>query len=321
MKALRFAIIGRTGMLLKTAKLLASSGHIPALVWTTKKEDYFGASSMDFKLFAEETGAYFSEEGMINSTENIQAIKNLKCDVALSVNWGSLISPAIIESFKYGILNAHAGALPKYKGNACVNWAILNEEKSVGICIHEMSTELDGGDIYVTDLYKLNDQTYVGDVYEWLNDTVPNLFNGVVEKIVKGSIVSTPQSTQPSAASYCFPRRPADSQIDWTQTNKEIHKLIRASSFPFQGAYSFLEKDQKTTIWRAHCINHPSKFYAVPGQVCYEIEGDPVVACGKDFIQLQQISISTGNDGKYIEGSAAKSHVMKSRRNRFVRAT
>ena len=80
------------------------------------------------------------------------------------MNWLTMIAQSTLALFPWGVLNAHAGDLPRFRGNACPNWAILNGEPLVGLCIHEMIPELDAGPVLLRAHFPLSDDIYISDV-------------------------------------------------------------------------------------------------------------------------------------------------------------
>jgi methionyl-tRNA formyltransferase len=267
----------------------------------------------DFAELAKAIGADFVNDVAISRSENVERLRSYGCDVAISVNWLTILNQRVLEIFPAGILNAHAGDLPRFRGNACPNWAILVGEPYVGLCIHKMAVELDAGPVIVRDKFPLTSGTYVGEVMDWVDDRVPVLFTDALAKIAGGEITFEEQSTDPGLALRCFPRRPEDSRIDWRWPAEQVMKMVRASSHPYSGAFAFLEAGSKVTIWRAQIIEVKEATLAIPGQVCFVRDKHPVIACGKGFVALVDVSLEG------VEGSAqANAKISKSLRNRLT---
>jgi methionyl-tRNA formyltransferase len=156
---MRIGIVGRTGILLDTAKAIISSGHQVVFIQTCKAESCYDKKEDDFKLYAEELKVpFFNTLDLISHAE---VIKKLNADVCVSINWLTVLKSPFLSIFPYGILNAHAGDLPRYKGNACPNWAILNFEDRVGLTIHKMSEELDSGPYILKRFLEINESTLI----------------------------------------------------------------------------------------------------------------------------------------------------------------
>ena len=107
-----------------------------------------------------------------------------------------------MQRFRHGILNAHGGDLPKYRGNACQAWAILNGEEKIGLCVHKMvGGELDSGVIIERESMILDQSTKVGECYEWMNKRIPELFLSAVQRLEENEdYYLEAQSTNPGDA-------------------------------------------------------------------------------------------------------------------------
>lgn len=307
---MRIAIIGRTRTLLETAYCLCKEGHTIGLVWTAQEEAYYKTSPIEFQQLAEEHTAPFINGVGINRPEKKTLLQNARCDIAVSINYPGIIKKDVLDIFPLGILNAHAGDLPRYRGNACPNWAILNGEEQLGLCIHVMSPELDAGPTLLRKYYPITPNTYVGELYHWIETIVPSLFVAAIQGLEHGT--RTPQAQPSIRPLRVFPRKPEDSRISWNDSATAIHRLIRASSHPFAGAYTYLEKETKLAIWRAEIIQPNYDWCAIPGQVCFSLNGDPVIACGQDMIRIIEGTLEDTTDR-----TQTKQRILSSLRNRL----
>ncbi|MEI6188211.1 MAG: formyltransferase family protein [Alphaproteobacteria bacterium] len=279
-------IIGRTKYLLSTIDFLQKQGHSIAGIWAAKSSDYDKTTGEEFKKIAEQIGCFFYVGGHYNS-DILYAVKSLQADIAVSINFPYIIKQELIECFSCGILNAHAGDLPRYRGNAIVNWAILNQEPHVALSIHFMEGgRLDSGPIVHKEYFPLLNTTYVTDVYTWLEDAIPKSFSYSLSAIENGES-GKPQRELPGAVLNCYPRRPDDSRICWNQSAFDVVKLVRASSYPFLGAYTFLEGQEKVVIWKAKVKEPDFLIMAVPGQI---VDNQYVVAGDYRLVEFEEIS-------------------------------
>lgn len=293
---MRIAVIGRTKMLLDSAMRALELKHEIPLVITSKAEEFYSVTESDFESFAEKIGAEFRCANTLNN-DAIQAdMKSAKCDLAISMNWPTLINANALNLFPFGIFNAHPGALPRYRGNACPNWAILNGEKSVGLTVHQMEPDLDAGPVFISSELAINERTYIGDIYKWLGEAVPDAFTSLLGKLESGAAHSVPQSEMAVTPLRCYPRRPSDSKINWSNSVEEITRVVRASSKPFSGAYSFLESGEKISIWRAEPYDLLDPFLAIPGQIAGSVEECPIILTGDGAVKLTDLSFENTND-------------------------
>jgi len=299
-------ILGRSRPLLDSAKAIFNAGHEVALIHTTSAEEYYACDETEFEEFAATNLIPFVNSKNLSSSK--QLVADLKPDICISMNWISLIGQDFINMFAQGIVNAHLGDLPRYRGNAAPNWAILNQEPRIAVSIHLMDDGLDSGPVLLQEFFDLEEDTYVGEIYEWLNSRIPVLFETVVTK--RRNLTPSPQdsSTRPLRA---FPRRLTDSQISWAIPTKAVLRLIRASSTPFEGAFTYLEGKQLLRIFRAREFFPEFDFLAIPGQVCFAHAGAPVIATSDGMILIEECRLED------FDNLTSQQTILKSLRNRL----
>ena len=151
--------------------------------------------------------------------------------------------------------------------------------------------QLDNGAVLAQTHFQNTNETYIGDVYKWVDEKLPELFSKAINGLSNGSITPKPQNSNPDLALRCYPRRPENGRIDWKDSSKSFHRLICSSSRTLSGIYTTLEGVTRITIWRAEKFNHPGEYSAVPGQILYQHEDDPLIACGSGVVNLTGISL------------------------------
>jgi methionyl-tRNA formyltransferase len=284
---MKIVLIGRTSMLYNTALKLLGAGHKIGAVITAKSPLEYTKRENDFRVLAKGNHFPFFLSSHLGDAKILKTIKG--SEIGISINWISIFNQKQIECFKMGILNAHMGDLPKYRGNACPNWAILNGEKKIIISIHLVETgKLDCGRIIVQDKLKISHMTYIGDIYKWAEQIIPELFSKALSKLQKNINYTLKYADIKSKYSFrCYPRRPEDSRIVWASFAEDIHRLIRASSRPFSGAYGFLD-GEKLTIWKAEPYSDDEHYIASPGQICKIGPQGFVVITGKGKLKITE---------------------------------
>jgi UDP-4-amino-4-deoxy-L-arabinose formyltransferase/UDP-glucuronic acid dehydrogenase (UDP-4-keto-hexauronic acid decarboxylating) len=289
---MRVALVGRTEMLYETALLLIKNGHTVPVIVTAKEATEYKKGVEDFVALGEEIRAKVIVTSRINDEETIDKIKSAgPIDIGVSINYTNVISQEVIDLFPLGILNAHGGDLPRYRGNACQAWAILNGEDRIGLCIHKMiGGELDSGDIIEREYLPIDIDTKITEVYDWMRQRIPEMFLSAVRKLERDpGYVLEVQSKDPRDALRCYPRVPEDGRIDWSQSAEEILRLINASNKPYAGAFCEYE-GKKLIVWDAGLYDDGENFLAVPGQVvAVEKEGDIVVTTGRGKLKIRKI--------------------------------
>ena len=289
---MKIAIIGRSQILYDTAKLALESGHIISLIITSKAAPEYTVTEEDFRQLAGQTGARFLNTSQINDEDVIATIGECReIDIGLSVNFVRIISAPVIKQFRLGILNCHGGDLPRYRGNACTAWAIINGERSIANCIHRMEGDsLDSGDIIMREYLPLDINTRIGEVYDWFTARSPKLFMSALLKLEEdASYFLEKQSADPGKALRCYPRLPEDGRIDWSHSAEQIIRVINASSEPYSGAFCYWD-NELLRIWRASLYDDGEKYCAIPGQIAGRAEDDSVIVItGAGKVRLLEV--------------------------------
>lgn len=285
---MKIAIIGRTEILYETACQLHASGHEIVCILTAKEAPEYTRGAEDFQQLAEQLCVpYASSAKIIDYREFLAASA---ADIAVSINYSGVIPGAVTELFPLGILNAHGGDLPRYRGNACQAWAILNGEEKIGLCIHRMiGDELDSGDIIARDYLPIDIETTVADALNWIARVTPKLFVQALSQLqLDPEFILETQSKDPALALRCYPRRPEDGRINWQKSALDIVRLVNASGRPYAGAFCLFE-GRKLTVWSAKLADD-ERFLAVPGQVTAITGNYLEVATGDGKVRLTNLS-------------------------------
>ena len=281
---MKIGFIGRSELLYDTIEYLFKKKIDISFVYTFKSENYYLKNENHFKIFCKKNRIKYFCDNKINT--NYKKIKKKNIDFVISVNCPIKLKLKTLTHFKNRIFNAHIGDLPKYRGNATPNWAIINNEKKISLCIHKMSKNIDEGDIFSKKYLLLKKDTYIGDIYKWVRKITPIEFFNLYKKFASKKLNLKKQTGNPIRT---FPRKENDSRINWNDKSADIHKLIRASSLPFDGAF-FYFKNKKYRILRANIHRLKTKFYAIPGQVCFLKNNNPVIACKNGMIEIIQMA-------------------------------
>jgi len=292
---MKVAVLGRTQVLLNCLYALVEAGHDVVLIGTCAESKEYGLEADQFESAAKELGSKYFYNSRINSPEIVQMLIDSGAEIAISVNWLTLIQEEAIDAFPLGILNAHAGDLPRYRGNACPNWAMLQGEASISIAIHQMLPgELDAGPILCKDQMPIDENTVIRDVYNYVEERIPKLFVEALEGLETGKIVPVAQPSDPALALRCYPRIPSDSFLDWRKPADFLARLVRASSEPFAGAYTYYQ-GERFIVWRAFSQQFAVPSLATPGQVVWrsEADGTVAVATGEGVLVIQDAELKS----------------------------
>ncbi len=281
---MRIAIIGRSENLYDSAIKLREEGHEIGMIISSKEAPEYTRSVEDFEELAKLVGCKFFRSANV-STLHDEISELPAMDIGISMNCVSILSQEIIDLFRLGILNGHGGDLPRYRGNACQAWAILNGEKKIGLCVHKMiGNELDSGDIIAREYLGISSETKITGILGWIKKALPHLFSVALQNLAANpSYVLEKQSSIPKAILRCYPRRPEDGKIDWDVSATKILRLINASNKPYAGAYCLFD-DRSLTVWDATIVEYSEAFFAIPGQILNIQKGYADVAAGDETV-------------------------------------
>lgn len=289
-------MLGRTRMLSAAARALAQHGHEVVLVVAPAGPQHAGDAGR-MRALAEDLGCPFEVASDLGAASMLEAVAASGAEVGVSVNWPTIVPPPALAAFAHGLLNAHAGDLPRYRGNATIAWAILAGEPRVVVTVHRMDAGLDSGPVLAKRALALDASTYVGDVYARCEEVVPELFVEVLDGLAEGTLAAVAQPDEPAAGLRCFPRTPADGWIDWAQDAPMLARLVRASAEPFDGAFTALG-GERLTIWRARAEPLAYAHLGVPGQVVElrRAGGEVAVLCGSrsGVLVLERVARGAG---------------------------
>ncbi len=201
------------------------------------------AISKDIKIY--------QPEKIKNNIEFINEIKNLNPDIICVVAYGKILPKEILDIPKYGCVNLHGSILPKYRGAAPIQWAILNGDTTTGVTTIYMDEGMDSGDIILKETVEIKEDETTGELWERLSKVGAKLLVETISKIEDGTAPRQKQSQYYSLAPMLNKEM---SKIDWnTMTKIEIKNLVRGLN-PIMGAYT-IYKGKKIKIWKIEISN------------------------------------------------------------------
>ncbi|QWE09070.1 formyltransferase [Polynucleobacter ibericus] len=166
----------------------------------------------------------------------IPKLEVISPDYIFSFYYRFMIPAQILACAKIAALNMHGSLLPKYRGRAPVNWAILHGETETGATLHVMEAKPDAGDIVGQAAVNIGPDETATDVFSKVSQAAVNVINQVLPSLLKGIVPR--QANDLQKGSYFGGRKPADGQIHWNQTAKQVHDLVRAVAPPYPGAFT-----------------------------------------------------------------------------------
>jgi methionyl-tRNA formyltransferase len=171
-----------------------------------------------------------------NAPEVVARVAALAPDFLFSFYYRRMLGAALLAVPPRGALNMHGSLLPKYRGRAPVNWAVLAGERETGATLHYMTIKPDGGDIVAQAAVPILPDDSAREVFDKVTVMAEVMLDRVLPSLVAGNAPRTPQDL--SRGSYFGGRRPEDGIIDWNSDATTIHNLVRAVAPPFPGAHT-----------------------------------------------------------------------------------
>ena len=215
----------------------------------------------------------------LKDTSFLEEISALHPDIIIVVAYGKILPSGILKLPPQGCINLHASLLPKYRGAAPIQWAIINGEKKTGITTMYMDAGLDTGDILLQEDVAIDD----GDTGETLGRRLAHLgaslLTKTIQKIKDQSLIRTPQTGTPT---YAPPLKKEDGKITWSKTAVEISNLVRGM-YPWPCAYCYL-KNERIKITRVKA----SGGSGIAGRI-EKAHEELVVGTGEGFITIIEL--------------------------------
>ena len=197
----------------------------------------------------------------INDNENVELLKKTKPDIILIMGWSQLLHEELLNIPRIGIIGSHPTELPKYRGRAPIPWTIIKNLKESALTFFWIESGTDNGSILDQQKFSISNKDDATSLYEKITSIGKTMLIKNLNLIKNEKIIGTKQD-ESKFIEYWEKRTPKDGKIDWTRSGKEIHNLIRASTYPYPGAFTFF-KGAKLIIWKADFIdengNEPGK--------------------------------------------------------------
>lgn len=290
---MRLAFMGTPEFAVPSLAELIASGHEIVAVYSQPPRPKGRGQKLTpspVHAFAEAMGLpVFTPESM-KSGEAIEIFQSLDLDAACVVAYGQILKPAVLEAPRLGCFNLHGSLLPRWRGAAPIQRAIMAGDRETGVQIMRMSEGLDEGAVLLGEVLPIHPDDTAATLAERMSVTGATLWTRALAAIERGGVTETPQAGEPT---YAKKITPAEARIDWTRPAAEIDCHIRGLS-PFPGAW-FAGPDgsrMKALMSRAEATHS-----AAPGRI---LDDDLLVACGEGAVRLIRVQ----REGKAVQGAA-----------------
>ena len=236
------------------------------------------------KRKAEELGLRVYQPRRIRDAQAYDRLSQDDPDVIAVVGYGQMIPKRIRDLAPYGCVNVHSSLLPKYRGAAPVNWAIVRGEARTGVTTMRISKAMDAGDIYLASETAIRPEENASDLNRRLAPLGARLLLRTLDGLEAGTVRPIPQDHE--AATRAPLLRREDGLIDWSLPARSIHDRLRGFE-PWPGVYTFF-RGKRLRIWAAHVRLDGG---IAPGHLRVD-DGEPVVGCGEGRLVLDEVQLA-----------------------------
>ena len=218
----------------------------------------------DIRAFAESAGATFIETRNVAAPQ-WDAMWRAPVDLLFMVHWRYLLPDLILERPRLASVVFHDSLLPKYRGFSPTVWAIINGESEVGVTMLHASREVDSGDIIDQERVPIGPDDTIGEIFPRTTQAYLALLERTLDALRSGR---APRHAQQHAlATYTCKRTPDDARIEWSRSAGTIHNLIRATTYPYPGAYTYFAGRRMAILAARVAPDTPLYVGAVAGRV------------------------------------------------------
>lgn len=228
----------------------------------------------------------YQPEKVKKNEEFIEKIKSLQPDVICVVAYGKILPKELLEIPKLGCINVHGSLLPKYRGAAPIQWAVIDGEEETGVTTMYMAEGLDTGDVIDTAVIKLDEKETGGSLFDKLAIEGGKLIVETLSKLENGTATRTPQDDEKS--SYAGKITKELGQIDFTKPAVTIERLIRGLN-PWPSAYTTLD-GKAMKVWDATV--EEGNVTEQPGEIVEIAKHYIKVATGENYLKINEIQLA-----------------------------
>ena len=282
----RVLFAGTPEFALASLQALTGAGIVPVAVLTQPDRPAGRGkrvTASPVKQFALERGIDVLQPATLRDAGAVEAIAAFDPDVLVVAAYGLILPPAVLDVPAKGCLNVHASLLPRWRGAAPVQAAILAGDTETGVSLMAMTAGLDCGPVYVEEAVAIGPEETAGELHDRLAALGGELLVRHFDAIVNGTLEAVEQDE--TAATYAGKISKQDARLDWQRPADELHRRVRAYN-PVPGAF-FLLDDMPVKCWRAGVAAGAAG--TAPGEVVSAGHDGIVVACGSDALPLDSL--------------------------------
>ncbi|MCR4435896.1 MAG: methionyl-tRNA formyltransferase [Clostridiales bacterium] len=255
------------------------------------------------KEFALKKGLTVLQPHRVKAPEFISILKDINPHLMVTAAYGQLLSREILDVPELGCINVHASLLPKYRGAAPIQWAIINGEKVSGITTMFTDVGMDTGDMLLKREVEITEEMTFGELHDKLSVVGAEVLKETLQKLKDGVLERVPQCDAEATSAPMITKETG--RIHWQEPAEKIHNLVRGTN-PWPGAFTFY-KGERMRVWKTS-VDRESRLKqhgAKPGTIFRTGREGLLVAAGSGLIKILEIQFDSGRRmpvEEYIRG-------------------
>lgn len=285
---MRIVFMGTPDFAVGSLQALCESGKHEILAVVTQPDRPKGRGNKllqtPVKEYALAQGLIVYQPQKVKTPEFVELLYELQPELIVVAAFGQFLSKEILELPKYGCINVHASLLPKYRGAAPIQYAIIKGEKESGVTIMQMDIGMDTGAMLDKVVVPIAENTTMGELHDALREQGAALLLQVIDKIAAGTAVAEPQDNEQATYATLLDR--SMEHIDWSKTAQEVHNLIRGFN-PAPSTFTKLPNGKSLKIWGSKMTDKSSA--AAAGTVIETGKHSFFVACGEGVLEITEV--------------------------------
>ena len=285
---MRIVFMGTPDFAVGSLQALCESGKHEILAVVTQPDRPKGRGNKllqtPVKEYALAQGLTVYQPQKVKTPEFVELLHELQPELIVVAAFGQFLSKEILELPKYGCINVHASLLPKYRGAAPIQYAIIKGEKESGVTIMQMDIGMDTGAMLDKVVVPIAENTTMGELHDALREQGAALLLEVIDKIAAGTAVAEPQDNEQATYATLLDR--SMEHIDWSKTAQEVHNLIRGFN-PAPSTFTKLPNGKSLKIWGSKMTDKSSA--AAAGTIIETGKHSFFVACGEGVLEITEV--------------------------------
>jgi len=283
----RVIFAGTPEFALRSLEALVASGNVPVAVLTQPDRPAGRGKRLTpspVKRYAVGRGIPVLQPATLRDESIAAELAALEPDVLIVAAYGLILPQRVLDIPAHGCVNVHASALPRWRGAAPIQAAILAGDMTTGVSLMAMTAGLDCGPVYAVETVEIGPDETAGDLHDRLARIGGDLLAARLDEILEGRLEASPQ--EDDLATYAPKIDKQDARVDWSADAAELVRRVRAYN-PFPGAFFFCD-DLRIKCWHARSVDGP---VAAPGVVTQCDRSGVIVACGTGSLSLLELQL------------------------------